>query len=288
MHPDTLSVILRSASFVALFQAAGMALFLGLFGRLLEASKEPISTIARASAFAAAILLLAQYALEAARMADDMAGILDPSLQMMAMHSASSTVLIVRLSALALIVIGVGRGGDIANIASVIGVALVASSFSLTGHTVANPMRWAMAPLLISHVMIVTFWFGALLPLYLVSTRESSAIAGRVTAAFSRLAGWLVPAIFAAGFLLGAFLVRHLAEFRLPYGLSLLGKAGGFAVLMGFAAFNKWRLGPAMASGNRQAVRVFRCSLVLEYVLITAVLTVTAAMTTFYSPDSKD
>ena len=98
MHPDTLSVILRSASVVALFQAAGMALFLGLCGRLLETSKEPISNIAKASAFASA---------------------------------------------------------------------------------------------------------------------------AQVTAAFSRIAGWLVPGIFVAGFLLGVLLVKHLAEFQLPYGLSL-------------------------------------------------------------------
>ena len=38
----------------------------------------------------------------------------------------------------------------------------------------------------------------------------------------------------------------------------------------------------------RQALRAFRRSLVFEYVVITAVLTVTATVTTFYSPDSKD
>ena len=56
---------------------------------------------------------------------------------------------------------------------------------------------------------------------------------------------------------------------------------------MGFVALNKWRLGPAMGSGTVQALRAYRRSLVLEYGLITAVLAVTAAMTTFYSPDSK-
>lgn len=43
-----------------------------------------------------------------------------------------------------------------------------------------------------------------------------------------------------------------------------------------------------MASGNQQAQRAFRRSLFyLEYILIAAVPTVTAAMTTFYSPDAN-
>ena len=97
MRPDTLSVILRSASFIALFQAAGITLFIAMFGRTLELSLSPLRRITKLSAIAAIVLSVGQYALEAARMADDMSGIFDPSLQMMAMHSASSAVLVLRL-----------------------------------------------------------------------------------------------------------------------------------------------------------------------------------------------
>ena len=284
MHPDTVSVILRSASFIALFQAAGMVLFIAMFGRRLEASLPALRRITTLTAIAAAAFLIGQYALEAARMADDMAGIADPSLQMLAMHSASSAVLVLRLLGLSVIVGALGRG-DLGMTVSVIGAAGVIASFLLIGHTAAHPFRWALASLLLLHLLIVAFWLGALPPLYLATRRESALIAAKVTDSFSRVAAWAVPGIFAVGLLMGLVLVRHLAEFRLAYGISLLSKAGGFALLMGLAALNKWRLGPAIASGNPESLRAFRSSLIVEYLLIGTVLSITAAMTTLFSPE---
>lgn len=285
MEPDTLSVILRSASFIALLLAAGTAIFLALFGRPLEVSRPTIEFLAKSSAIAAALLLVGQYALEAARMAGEMSGITDASLQTIALRSAVSVVLGARLVGLLIIATGMGRrkGGPTF---TVIGAGIIAVSFMLVGHTAANPMRWILAPLLTIHVMIVTFWFGALPSLYLVCTRETPAVAGRVTQAFSKIALWLVPAIFAAGALMGLVLVRHLSEFRSGYGLSLLAKFAGFVLLMGIAAVNKWRLGPAIAGGDAQVRTSLRRSLGIEFVLICIVLSITAVMTTFYSPES--
>ncbi len=284
MHPDTLSVILRSASFIALFQAAGMAIFIALFGRRLNASTAPLGDVVKLSASTAMVLLVGQYVLEAARMADDMAGIVDLPLQMIAMHSARSVVLAVRRLGLILIALTVSSRSDMGTTASVLGAGLVAASFMLTGHTAAHPLRFILAPLLMIHVMIVAFWFGALAPLYVVCRRELPSVAGQVTEAFSKAALWLVPGILGAGLLLTLILIRHLADFRAGYGLSLLAKFLGFTALMGLAALNKWRLGPAIATGEAGALRSFRGSLVAEYVLIAAVLSVTAMMTTLYSP----
>ncbi len=284
MRPDTLSVILRSASFIAMLQAAGTALFIAMFGRRLVASRALLRRITSLSAILAAVLLMGQYALEAARMADDMAGIIDPALQRMAMHSASSVVLGVRLLGLLIIAIGIGGRAEFGSPLRVIGAIIIAVSFMLTGHTAAHPLRFVLAPLLILHVMIVAFWFGALPPLYVICTRESPALAGQVTGTFSKVALWLVPGILIAGLLMGFVLIRRLADLRSGYGLSLLAKFLGFACLMGLAALNKWRLGPAISAGDPLTLRAFRRSLGLEYVLIAAVLSVTALMTTFYSP----
>ena len=56
-------------------------------------------------------------------------------------------------------------------------------------------------------------------------------------------------------------------------------------VLLGLAALNKWRFGPAIERGDTRAARGFRRCVVSEYVLIAAVLSVTAVMTTFFSPE---
>lgn len=285
MQPDTLSVVLRSLSLIALFQAAGMALFLATFGRSLDASLLLLRRIAIFSVIAAITLLVGQYLLEAARMADDWSGIVDASMQKMVLHSPSSFVLAMRCLGLSILVVAIDRCDGSGKTYTVIGVMTVAASFLFMGHTSVHPLRWVLAPLLLVHVSIVAFWFGALVPLNLASTRETPAVAAHVTNAFSQVAGWLVPGIFVVGLGMGLILVRQLAEFRVGYGVSLMGKVGGFAVLMGLAALNKWRLGPAIATGQSEALRSFRRSVIVEYVLIGSVLSVTAVMTALYSPE---
>jgi putative copper export protein len=80
-------------------------------------------------------------------------------------------------------------------------------------------------------------------------------------------------------------LVPALAVLATPYGELLIAKLIGFALLMGLAAANKWRFGPAIARGEARAAHLFRRSVVSEYVLIIAVLAITAVMTTFFSPE---
>jgi putative copper resistance protein D len=80
-------------------------------------------------------------------------------------------------------------------------------------------------------------------------------------------------------------LLHHIAELESAYGLLLLAKFTGFTALIGLAALNRWRLGPAVATGNMAAIRSFRRSLGVEYVFFAGVLSVTALMTTLYSPE---
>ena len=141
-----------------------------------------------------------------------------------------------------------------------------------------------LAPLLVVHVLIVAFWFGSLWPLALVVREEAPATAANVVRVFSSIAGWLVPGLFLAGLALVLQLLPAWAAFATPYGLLLLGKVAVFALLMGFAALNKWRLEPALATGDGGAVVAFRGSVLAEFVLICLVLSMTAVMTTFFSP----
>jgi putative copper export protein len=124
-----------------------------------------------------------------------------------------------------------------------------------------------------------------LLPLYAVSRTERAPVAAEVVNDFSRIAIWLVPAIFLAGGLMALLLIDRWATFREGYGLSLLAKIGGFGALMGLAALNKWRYGPALAEGSSNATAVFQRTVAVEYVLICAVLLTTAVMTTLFSPE---
>ena len=308
---DILSVILRALSFVLQLQAAGTVFFAAAFGPALTISLPGIRKLARLSAIAALFAVAGHYVLEAARMSDDLAGMFDLSLQSMAWNSTAGGAFTVRELGLLLIVAGMRAvparvtannifaasvGSPVAvllkrltargfTLVGVGGAVLVAVSFTLTGHTSVDPRRALLAPLLLAHLLIVAFWFGALWPLCQVTMRESRERTARVISVFSAAALWLVPVILVVGVGMAIALLPNVAALRKPYGELLIAKVALFSVLLGCAALNKWRFGPALASADLQAGRRFRSVVITEYVLITIVLAVTAVMTTFFSPE---
>jgi putative copper resistance protein D len=123
------------------------------------------------------------------------------------------------------------------------------------------------------------------LPLCIAAARETPPLAGHIVQRFSTLAAWSVPFIGIAGVVMTWTLLPTLDVLLEPYGELLLLKLISFAALMILAALNKWRLGPAIAQGQANAVNVFRRSVMLEYVIICLVLCATATMTSLFSPE---
>lgn len=281
--PDVLSVVCRAFAFVLLLQASGVALFGAALGRELTASVAVIRGFGCLSAAAAMLFAIGHYLLEPARMAGDMSGILDPALQNLALQSGMGESFVIRILGLATLAVGLRmRWAGVS-----IGGALISIvAFTVVGHTVVSPHRTLLALLLFVHLLIVAFWIGSLGSLYLASVREPAQVSATVTARFSTVATWLVPCILLAGIGMTALLVPGMQVFRQPYGELLLVKTSLFAVLMGLAALNKWRLAPRLSSGEPRTVEAFRRTVVAEYVLVCSVLTVTAVMTMFYSPEA--
>jgi putative copper resistance protein D len=287
--PDTLSVVLRAVSFVLLLQAAGIAIFCLLLGKLAQSTAAAARRLGLGLAVAAIVFVAGHFFLEAARMAGDMSGAWDSSMQLMALRSSMGAAAACRVGGLLLLCVGLRKDGTGSSAGSsligVFGAALAVCGFTLTGHTSDNPHRLAAAALLLIHLLVVAFWIGSLWPLYAATSRETPATAGRLIDTFSSVATWVVPAILVAGLALIWILVPGLATFSQPYGRLLLVKLALFAVLMALAALNKWRYGPGVGRGEAVAVRSFRRTVAIEYALICAVLAVTAVMTTFYSPE---
>ena len=119
--PDILSVILRALSFILLFQAAGVAIYIALFRRRLDRSQHAVRRIGQAAALAGVVLVAGHYALEAARLAGDMSGVWDPTLQEMMWHSPSRAALLCRLLGLLLIAVGLQGGSNRSTIVAVCG-----------------------------------------------------------------------------------------------------------------------------------------------------------------------
>jgi hypothetical protein len=91
---DVLSVALRALSFVFLLQATGVAFFVAIFGRRLGDSRGTIRRLSRWAALLALACVAGHYALEAARMAGELSGMWDASLQRIVLSSSNGAALI--------------------------------------------------------------------------------------------------------------------------------------------------------------------------------------------------
>ncbi len=283
--PDFIAIVLRALSFAAALQAAGLAMFMAIFGHKLESSAAAIRRLGLWSAVTGIVLVVTHHALEAARLSGDLGDVWDGGLQGQVMYSSTGAANLLRLVGLTMVATSLVRSERFLRVIGAIGAGVLASAFLLTGHTSVHLSRPLLAPLLWIHLTIIAFWLGSLPALWIASRRETPATAAQLVAAFSTVAIWLVPLIAVAGLTLAYILLPNAAALGQPYGRLLLMKGSGFLALMALAALNKWRLGPALATRGAHATTAFGRSLVLEYLVIVAVLTITAVLTSLYSPD---
>ncbi|MBH98007.1 MAG: hypothetical protein CMM56_06090 [Rhodospirillaceae bacterium] len=281
---DNLVVILRAAIFLSLLQTSGVVLFIFLFNHYLTSSKAPIYFLGIISAFSGATFIVVRYLFEPVRLTGTLNGFIDISIHEFLITSNFGISQFLRF--LGSIIIGVSlllfrRNW---NPSSFLGVILIASSFSFIGHVGANEQQWILGILLTIHLLSAAFWFGSLVPLHLVCTREAIE-AGKLIKHFSKIATYIVPLILFAGLGLAIILLPNFSSLKTPYGILLISKIIGFTVLMGIAALNKFKLSPSISAGNRNSCILFKRLIALEILLITIVLYITATMTTLYSPE---
>jgi len=281
---DRAWLVLRAVALVLVMQAVGGALFCVLFGGTLHSVAHTVRRTAwRASLIALAVLVV-QGLYEPMHLAGDMSGLADPALRRLFLGLSAAPALAVRIAGVACAAYALRRDTAASSVAALVGVLLTAVSFLLTGHTATAAHRGLLAPLLLAHVSLVMFWFGALWPLHQVLALEAPASAARTIAAFSTLAVRLVPVLPLVGVVIAALLLPDVSALLRPWGLLLLGKVLLFTLLMGLAALNRLRLTPALAGAETGAARRLSRTVILEYGLICVTLAVTAVMTGSFSP----
>lgn len=165
-----------------------------------------------------------------------------------------------------------------------LGAFMVAVSFALTGHATREP-QWLLGGLITFHLLAVSFWFGALWPLYrLAHPSKDPRHAAMIAERFGTQAIIIVPLLIMAGLsfswlLLGDFWVLVTSN----YGLVLLAKVSLVAIVLAFAALNKLRLVPSLAQARAGAALRFRRSLLWEGAVFLLIFATTALLTTSFT-----
>jgi putative copper resistance protein D len=276
---DLVAAIFKALVLIALLQTVGLAGFAAVYRHHLLMSFTAIKRLCLVWALASIALVIVNQSLGAARMAGELGGLWDVELTNINWLSRGGAATLMRVVGLLTIVWSLRRGGGWI---ALLGGFAVVLSFALLGHATSHEHSLFLQILLVLHVTIAAFWFGALPALLIAAKRESTI---DVVAAFSTHATILVPLLAVVGSTLVWLLLPGFSALATPYGWGLLIKVNGFGLLMLLAALNKLRLVPAMQRREVSALRAFSLSVRIEYALIIAVLCATAAITTLFSPD---
>jgi putative copper export protein len=272
-----LSAAWRIAFYITCLGAAGLSVFAIGFGRLQAdhdaASCRRLTRTMVALGLASSLLWLAtQVAL-----ASDGDPFDTEVWDMMITSRPGISVLIAWAGLLAVAVASwMGRSGIVFGAA---GIVAIATSFTAVGHTTQHQPRWLLAAALVLHLVAVSFWFGSLWPLVLASKRGGPQAAWLVEA-WARAAIWLVGSLVLAGALLAWLLVGSLETLlTTAYGWALLTKLALVGVLLGFAAWHRFRLTPALAADTPGAGRRLAVSIGWEITVMVLVFWAVAEMT---------
>ena len=159
-----------------------------------------------------------------------------------------------------------------------LGGLLACASYAAVGHTTALAPRPALAALLTVHLAVAAFWIGGLPPLAWASRREGPA-AARLVEKWARVAALAVPALAGAGLVLAWRMLGGARQlFASWYGWALLAKVMLVGALLGFAAWHRYRLTPALAAGAPGAGSRLSRSVTAEAVVALLVLYAVAEM----------
>ena len=264
------AVALRALSYAGQFTAAGLAIFTLLFG----ARQRPVDRArqGRWAAGAASIGLIAGLGTLAAQVGvlTGDGTLLDAEAWHVVATSRAGAAFALGAAGLGLVAALALRPGW--TVPAALGAVLVCASYTLAGHTTEIQPRWLLAALLLLHLLVAAFWIGSLVPLASAALRDGPEAAVLVEA-WSRLAMIAVPVLIAAGGLLAWWTLGRVRElFASSYGWALLAKLALVAVLLGFAAWHRWRLTPDLAAGRPGAGRRLARSIALEAVVALLVL----------------
>ena len=154
-------------------------------------------------------------------------------------------------------------------------------SFTLIGHIAEKGLIDKL--ILATHVAIMGWWFGALLPLRMSCKSFSVEDTKSIMTDFGRMAGFLVTTLLLIGVYMAIKLFTSPGDLiQSQYGLIFLGKMLVVGLLLLLAARHRFILVPAMKDADDK--EQLKRSINIEIVLASALLLITSVLTSVVGP----
>jgi putative copper resistance protein D len=220
------------------------------------------------------------FSLRGANLTGDVSGLTDPEMLKLLWTTPVGTALLLRLVGLGLLIAGLLMG-RVGTWVSVLGGVIAIWSFDQVGH-VSGLETTLLDLALMLHLLAVALWIGVLTPLKrLASSSSTYASAADVGHRFGVVASATVPVLIIVGGYMGYQLVGSFtALVGTSYGQAMIIKVLLVCLLLGLAAANKLRFIPALRTGDSAVANHLSKSISVEWIVILAVLGMTAVLTT--------
>jgi copper transport protein len=164
---------------------------------------------------------------------------------------------------------------NLARALSALAMAGVGMSLAASGHAGTAPPQWLTRPMVFLHGVGVAYWVGAIAPLAAMAWKPTSALLPTLNR-FSQLAVPVVGVLVLTGLTLAIIQLQSFrALIETQYGIILSIKLTLVAVLLGFAALNRFRLTPRLAVDPLNTRPLVR-SILAECVVVVGILAVVA------------
>ena len=268
------AIVTKFALYLGVMTSAGTVMAMLMFR--LERTRGLAMTFA-VLGIVAAILA---FSLRGANLTGDVSGLTDPEMLKLLWTTPVGTALLLRLVGLGLLIAGLLMG-RIGTWVSVLGGVIAIWSFDQVGH-VSGLETTLLDLALMLHLLAVALWIGVLTPLKrLASSSSTYASAADVGHRFGVVASATVPVLIIVGGYMGYQLVGSFtALVGTSYGQAMIIKVLLVGLLLGLAAANKLRFIPALRTGDPAAANHLSKSISIEWIVILAVLGMTAVLTT--------
>ena len=268
------AIVTKFALYLGVMTSAGTVMAMLMFR--LERTRGLAMTFA-VLGIVAAILT---FSLRGANLTGDVSGLTDPEMLKLLWTTPVGTALLLRLVGLGLLIAGLFMG-RVGTWVSVLGGVIAIWSFDQVGH-VSGLETTLLDLALMLHLLVVALWIGVLTPLKrLASSSSTYASAADVGHRFGVVASATVPVLIIVGGYMGYQLVGSFtALVGTSYGHAMIIKVLLVCLLLGLAAANKLRFIPALRTGDPVAANHLSKSISIEWIVILAVLGMTAVLTT--------
>lgn len=268
------AIVTKFALYLGVMTSAGTVMAMLMFR--LERTRGLAMTFA-VLGIVAAILA---FSLRGANLTGDVSGLTDPEMLKLLWTTPVGTALLLRLVGLGLLIAGLFMG-RVGTWVSVLGGVIAIWSFDQVGH-VSGLETTLLDLALMLHLLAVALWIGVLTPLKrLASSSSTYASAADVGHRFGVVASATVPVLIIVGGYMGYQLVGSFtALVGTSYGQAMIIKVLLAGLLLGLAAANKLRFIPALRTGDSAVANHLSKSISVEWIVILAVLGMTAVLTT--------